>query len=182
MKEKRPHEIQSSTLDHFMLGFVVSSFKFSELREGTCNTLNFMQVRRAHRFIVHRWSSSYLSKVCTKLLTGRGGGGGVKQQQNKLRRSSEGFLPNFELKLSQDQTVSQPFYTDKGRCLKESRSPSDSTAVRRSVRFACPTEARPKVVPAPGFPAPLYSPSTCCSTPPYLCWSFTYRCFCPYIL
>lgn len=82
-----------------MLGFVVSSFKFSCLREGTCTTFGFIQVRDAHRFVVPCWSSSYLIKVCTKLIAELRGED-LKQQQNKLGRGLESFLANFEVKLT----------------------------------------------------------------------------------
>lgn len=83
-----------------MLGFVVSSFKFSWLREGTCNALDFMQVRGAHRFAVGCWGSSYLIKVCTELIAELSGGEDLKRQQNKLGRGLESFLVNFEVELT----------------------------------------------------------------------------------
>lgn len=94
MKEKRPMR-WSFILDHFMLGFVVSSFKFSWLRKGTCNTFGFIQVT----FVAPWWSSSYLIKVCTKLIVELSGED-LKQQQNKLGRGLGSFLANFEVKLT----------------------------------------------------------------------------------
>lgn len=61
-------------------------------------------------------------------------------KQEFIKFSGQFWAQAFSRSVSHHST-----YTRQGRCLKESGIPSDSTAVRRSVRIACPTEARPRL-------------------------------------
>lgn len=96
--------------------------------------------------------------------------GKKKQQRNKLNKSSESFLANFELKLTQDQRASALTHIKKGAGRK-GESALTAAAVG-STQLCLPCQNQAKSPSRSKLPTTPCSHSTCFLTQPHLYWSF----------